>query len=110
MVRIAFTVRRSRTGRPSASDSSETTCKLGRKRRLVLLLAWLTLLPVSTPLPVIAHFLAMRPKPSGDDKAGAPAVSRRGEAGARRQPPRKPGDAPGAEPPAARPRARAAAA
>ena len=44
---------------PSASESSDVVCRLGRKRRLVLLLAWLTLLPTCTPLPVIAHLLAM---------------------------------------------------
>src|SRR3546814_20135812 len=41
-----------RTIRPSASDSSAVSWTFGRKRRRVLLLAWLTLLPVITPLPV----------------------------------------------------------
>ena len=39
------------------SKKSETTCKLGKKRRRVLLLAWLTLLPLITPVPEISHFL-----------------------------------------------------
>src|SRR5690606_28477550 len=36
----------------SASEISVTLTRLGRKRRRVLLLAWLTLLPDWTPLPV----------------------------------------------------------
>src|ERR1039457_2298986 len=55
MVRMARVHRRRRTAEPSASDSSEVSCRLGRKRRRVLLLAWLTLLPASTPLPVISQ-------------------------------------------------------
>src|SRR5208282_3337938 len=55
MVRMARVDSRNRTARSSASDSTEVTWRLGRKRRLVLLLAWLTLLPTSTPLPVMLH-------------------------------------------------------
>src|SRR6185503_8922306 len=55
MVRIAFTVRRSFTSWPSASDRRDVTCRFGMKRRLVLLLAWLTWLPTRTPLPVISQ-------------------------------------------------------
>src|SRR5687768_15569995 len=55
MVRIAFTVRRSFTNCPSASDRRLVTCRFGMKRRLVLLLAWLTWLPTRTPLPVISQ-------------------------------------------------------
>ena len=36
-----------------------TRCKFGSQRRLVLLWAWLTLLPVTGPLPHISHFFAM---------------------------------------------------
>src|SRR6056297_1729460 len=36
----------------SDSDCSVTSFRFGRKRRLVLLLAWLTLLPVIGPFPV----------------------------------------------------------
>ena len=41
------------------SDNSEIVCRLGRKRRFVLTLEWLTLWPTWTPLPVTGHFLAM---------------------------------------------------
>jgi hypothetical protein len=34
-------------------------CRLGRKRRLVRLLEWLTLCPYCGPLPQISHLLAM---------------------------------------------------
>src|SRR5215471_11010944 len=54
-VRIARVESRSRTSEPRISESSELSWRLGRKRRRVLLLAWLTLLPVSTPLPVISQ-------------------------------------------------------
>src|SRR5438552_968628 len=37
---------------PSASEIKVTFCKLGRNVRLVLLLAWETLLPTCRPLPV----------------------------------------------------------
>ena len=36
-----------------------TRCRLGSQRRLFLLWAWLTWLPVTGPLPQISHFLAM---------------------------------------------------
>ena len=53
MVRIARVDSRMRTCTPRTSDSSEVSCRFGRNLRRVRLLAWLTLLPVSTPLPVI---------------------------------------------------------
>src|SRR5262249_46836543 len=58
IVRIAVVLRRSRTG-PSASESSDSVCRLGRKRRFVLMLEWLTLWPTCTPLPVTGHLRAM---------------------------------------------------
>src|ERR1051325_9224986 len=58
MVRIAAAERRSRTG-PSTSDNTEIVCKLGRKRRFVLMLEWLTLWPTWTPLPVTGHLRAI---------------------------------------------------
>jgi hypothetical protein len=45
--------------RSSFSLSSVTFCRLGRKTRFVLLLAWLTLLPVMRPLPVSSQMRAM---------------------------------------------------
>src|SRR5215813_3516558 len=59
IVRIAAADRRSRTG-PSTSDRTEIVCTLGMKRRLVLMLEWLTLWPTWTPLPVTGHLRAMR--------------------------------------------------
>src|ERR1700761_54048 len=44
-------VRRRRTEWPSTSDRTEATCRFAMNRRLVLLLAWLTLLPYWTALP-----------------------------------------------------------
>ena len=44
---------RRRTIWPSASERTEVSCRLGRYRRRVLLFAWLTLLPVCTPFPVM---------------------------------------------------------
>src|SRR5579862_7934009 len=70
MVRMAFTVRRRRTRWPSASESIVVSCRLGRKRRRVLLLAWLTLLPVSTPLPVMLQRRAMARSSSDKIKTG----------------------------------------
>src|SRR5262245_50385082 len=46
---------RSLTLRFSASEVSVTLTRFGRKRRLVLLLAWLTLWPLWTALPVSSH-------------------------------------------------------
>src|SRR5207237_2243737 len=46
---------RSFTERPSASDINVTFRRLGRNRRLVLRLEWLTLWPTSGPLPVNAQ-------------------------------------------------------
>src|SRR5215831_10458886 len=40
---------------PSASEMSDTGCRFGRNRRLVLLLAWETFRPTRTPLPETAH-------------------------------------------------------
>src|SRR4029077_8529262 len=54
-VRMPRVDRRSFTSAPRISDNSVVSCRFGRKRRRVLLLAWLTLLPVSTPLPVISQ-------------------------------------------------------
>src|SRR3954453_3908981 len=45
---------------------------LGRKRRRVLLLAWLTLLPESTPLPVRLQRRAMTRSSSIEDGFGRP--------------------------------------
>jgi hypothetical protein len=59
MVRMPLVDRRIFTGVPSTSDQNEVSCRLGRKRRRVLLLAWLTLLPVRTPLPVMPQRRAM---------------------------------------------------
>src|SRR5215813_4280915 len=53
MVRMAWGVRRRRTGLPRASLISRVDCRFGMKRRFVLLLAWLTRCPVWTPLPEI---------------------------------------------------------
>src|SRR5207248_11444604 len=58
IVRIAAALIRSGIA-PSTSESTETYCKLGRKRRFVLILEWLTLCPTWTPLPVITHFRAI---------------------------------------------------
>src|SRR5271165_1188033 len=69
-VRIARVDRRRRTDAPSTSDSREVSCRLGRKRRRVLLLAWLTLLPVSTPLPVISQRRDIRGHPWASEGAG----------------------------------------
>src|ERR1700760_819984 len=52
-VRMPRVDSRRRTAVPRMSDSSDVSCRFGRKRRRVRLLAWLTLLPASTPLPVI---------------------------------------------------------
>lgn len=49
-----------RTDCPSASLISDILWRLGRNRLLFLLLAWLTLLPVITPFPVIEHLRATR--------------------------------------------------
>src|SRR4051795_3568593 len=87
-----------RTACPSASESSEVTWRFGRKRRLVLLLAWLTLWPTWTPLPVIAHFLAISkdlqperepPRAPGGRRARG-AVSRPGRRAGQASRPRNP--------------------
>src|SRR5581483_2299073 len=51
-VLIALVETRSRTFRPSASEMKVTLHRFGRKRRLVLMLEWLTLWPVWGPLAV----------------------------------------------------------
>src|SRR5690606_26413682 len=53
--RSAWALIRIRTRWPSASLISVTWHRLGRNRRFALLLAWLTLLPTSTALPVSSH-------------------------------------------------------
>src|SRR5277367_6129529 len=49
---MALVETRSRTFRPSASEMKVTLHRFGRKRRLVLMLEWLTLWPVRGPLAV----------------------------------------------------------
>src|SRR6476620_8307535 len=51
MVLMPRGVSRRRTVCPSASDRTEATCRFDMNRRLVLLLAWLTLWPYWTDLP-----------------------------------------------------------
>src|SRR5262249_21688919 len=50
---------RKRTDRPSASESIVTLSRLGRNRRLVLRLEWLTRCPIWRVLPVSSHRHAM---------------------------------------------------
>src|ERR1700741_3644625 len=57
--RPAFEMRR-RTQRFSLSTQKRRFCRFGRKRRLVLLLAWETLLPLIGAFPVTWHTRAMR--------------------------------------------------
>src|SRR5690606_13277817 len=59
IVRMAFAVTRRRTQRFSLSTQHRRACRLGRKRRLVLLFACETLLPTIGPLPVTWHTRAM---------------------------------------------------
>src|SRR5580658_6802632 len=83
MVRMARVDRRRRKDWPSASDNSEVTWRLGRNRRRVLLLAWLTLLPLNTPFPVISQRRDILELPSGQKKrayGGGPAF-RQGRTG-----------------------------
>src|SRR5471030_2845203 len=49
-----------RTQRFSLSTKKRRFCRLGRKRRLVRLFAWETLLPLIGPFPVTWHTRAMR--------------------------------------------------
>src|SRR5580698_2137543 len=70
MVRMARVDRRRRKDWPSASDNSEVTWRLGKNRRRVLLLAWLTLLPLNTPLPVMSQRRDMVRGTSGCRKPG----------------------------------------
>src|SRR5690606_10840985 len=62
-VRMPAADRRRRTSFPSASLIIEVSCTFGRNRRFVLLLAWLTLLPTITPLPVTSHRRAITQNP-----------------------------------------------
>jgi hypothetical protein len=57
---------RIRLGDPSTS--TRTVCRLGYHRRLVLLLAWLTLLPVTGPLAHTAQTRAISSTPNLDDR------------------------------------------
>src|SRR5574337_70572 len=57
--RAALETRR-RTQRFSLSTQKRRYCRLGRKRRLVLLLAWETLFPTMGFLPVTSQTRAMR--------------------------------------------------
>src|SRR6185312_17293997 len=59
MVRRALVDTRRRTQRFSDSTQNRRDCRLGRKRRLVLLFACETLLPTIGPLPVTWHLRAM---------------------------------------------------
>jgi hypothetical protein len=59
MILMPRVVTRRRTKRLTLSNQKRLCCKLGRKRLLVLLLAWETLFPTIGPLPVIGHFLAI---------------------------------------------------
>src|SRR5690606_18810661 len=59
MVRRAWVDTRRRTQRFSLSTQKRRDCRLGRKRRLVLLLACETWLPTIGPLPVTWHTRAM---------------------------------------------------
>src|SRR3546814_8737895 len=59
MVRSALVETRRRTQRFSLSTQKRRDCKLGKKRRLVLLFACETLLPTIGPLPVTWHTRAM---------------------------------------------------
>src|SRR3954454_14157149 len=53
---------RVRFGAPSTS--TRTVCRFGYQRRFVRLLAWLTLLPVTGPLPHTVHTRAIALHPS----------------------------------------------
>src|SRR4029077_12634917 len=53
-------LRRRRTQRFSFSSQNLRYCRFGRKRRLVLLLAWETLFPTIGRLPVTWHTRAMK--------------------------------------------------
>src|SRR5690606_28614591 len=57
--RMALAETRRRTQRFSLSTQNRRDCRLGKKRRLVLLFACETLLPVRGPLPVTWHTRAM---------------------------------------------------
>src|SRR5690606_13151111 len=59
MVRSALVETRRRTQRFSLSTQKRCDCKLGKKRRLVLLFACETLLPTIGPFPVTWHTRAI---------------------------------------------------
>src|SRR5690606_22832150 len=59
IVRMALVETRRRTQRFSLSTQNRRDCRLGKKRRLVLLFACETLLPTIGPLPVTWHTRAM---------------------------------------------------
>src|ERR1700726_2569933 len=63
---IALVETRRRTFRPSASEMKVTLHRFGRKRRLVLILEWLTLWPTCGPLAVSSQRrdIAINPLPS----------------------------------------------
>src|SRR5476651_622031 len=63
---MALVETRRRTLRPSASEMNVTLHRFGRKRRLVLILEWLTLWPTCGPLAVSSHRrdIAKNPLPS----------------------------------------------
>src|SRR6516165_12517974 len=60
---IALVETRRRTLRPSASDMNVTLHRFGRKRRLVLMLEWLTLWPTWGPLAVSSQRRDMAKNP-----------------------------------------------
>src|SRR5882757_9792864 len=73
MVRMPLVLRRIRTDTPRTSETSEVVCRFGRNRRRVLFLAWLTLLPLITPLPVTWQRRAMALSSEARSKTIAPA-------------------------------------
>src|SRR5689334_15628886 len=60
---MALVETRRRTLRPSASEMKVTLHRFGRKRRLVLMLEWLTLWPTSGPLAVSSQRRDMSKNP-----------------------------------------------
>ena len=59
MIRIPLAVKRNLTKRFSVSTQKRCECKLGKKRRFVLLCAWETLFPDTGRFPVTWQILAM---------------------------------------------------
>src|SRR3954453_12699713 len=62
---------------PRESEIRVTFCKFGRNVRLVLLLAWETLLPTCRPLPVSSQTRDMVLDPDFLDEPGGPKSARR---------------------------------